>query len=465
MTFVSPGTPVPCCVDVRDGYVPRARYALRMLLLPLGLEPQWVEPSPESLYYGPRPTGHAGRTLAYAPEASSFYARGEAFRPAEATWRRLADEDVPVCFTDQAGRPDLVASAFLWLSGWQERTAGLRDEHGRVPYAGSLNAVLGTARRPVVDAYRASLAGQLRRTGLEPRVRRWGGRPWAFCPTHDVDYLRKWRPGILYRELVEYLMLNRRDVPPSRRIARARKACRQMIGRDPYLRALHEMPLDVSDRGGTATYFVKTGSGDPHDVPYRIGSTLLRNWMGRLREGGFEIGLHPSYAALERLDRFREEKERLERAAGASVAAVRHHYLRYDPLRTGPMQQELGFRIDSTLGYAEHEGFRRGTCMPFQVYDLERDLPLDVWEMPLALMDSTLFNRRRLRAAQAAEVTGELAEACQKYGGVLVGLWHTTLGDEIDCPGWRTHFLHALDTARQGEAVIASLSDALRAWA
>ena len=33
--------PLPCCVEASASYLPRAHYGLRMLLLPLGIDPRW----------------------------------------------------------------------------------------------------------------------------------------------------------------------------------------------------------------------------------------------------------------------------------------------------------------------------------------------------------------------------------------------------------------------------------------
>ncbi|MEX0820921.1 MAG: polysaccharide deacetylase family protein [Rhodothermales bacterium] len=456
-------------MDVRPSLVPKMRFALRMLLVPLGLEPDWIEEDrvDGALYYGANPErASAARVVfPYASSAAPFFERTAPFDVKNAARHRLASREVPVFFVDEHGRPDLVASSFLWLSGWQEWTDGRRDEHGRVRYADALSAQFDTALHPVVDAYRVDVERQLQAGGMEVKRRRWGDDRWAFCATHDVDYLRKWRPGILYREFVDYLLLNRRGDSFAERIRRTMHVLGAMGGQDPYRRAMEEMPRLVTDKGGTATYFVKSGGEDPHDVPYRVDSTFMRTWLARLAASGFEVGLHPSYVTVDEPKRLESEKQRLDRVASRPVVSVRQHYLRFDPATTPALYDRLGFEVDSTLGFAEHEGFRRGTCLPYQLYDLERDRPTKVWEMPLGLMDSALFNRRRLSADQALRAVQELASACKQHGGVLVGLWHTTLGDEMDHPGWKAHFIRSLDHATEEGAAMFSLSDALKEWA
>ncbi len=52
--------PLPCCVEAPASYLPRAQYGLRMLLLPLGIDPRWVDREDftgQGLYYGLEPDG------------------------------------------------------------------------------------------------------------------------------------------------------------------------------------------------------------------------------------------------------------------------------------------------------------------------------------------------------------------------------------------------------------------------
>lgn len=458
-----------CCIEAPPAYVPKARYALEMLLGPLGIDPRWVGRdalAAGGLYYGPHPDGLPAGVLVrpLRPETIAFFERRtayEASRVPSVTWEQ---ETWPVLFDDGTPYGDLVASAFFWLSGWQEYVVPTRDAHGRFPHAASLQAALGTTARPVVDAYREMLAGQLRSHGIPVARRSWQGHRWALCPTHDIDYLRKWRPGILYREVVHYAVQNRRRVPPAGRIRRLGTVLADWLRPgDPCRTAFERMQAEVTARGGTATYFLKAAARDPHDVAYPVDAPYLRRRVDALRAEGFEIGLHPSYPAHTNRAFLEEERDRLARVAGGPLTSVRQHYLRYEGPLTSRLHAELGFRIDSTLGFAEHEGFRHGTCLPFRIYDVDADAPLDVWEMPLAVMESALFNRRGLQGDAARAATAAVLQACRRFGGVCVALWHNTLWDEMDYPGWGRHFLETLDAAQAEGALVASLRDALDA--
>ena len=461
---------LPCCIEAPEAFVPQARYAVRMLLTPLGFDPRWTSRAvltAPSLYYGPDVQLPEGvQRLPLREETLAYFADRSPYPPEQARWRHWQGESWPVLFGgEDQEEDDLVASAFFWLAGWQEHTTAVRDQHGRFPHAASLQARWGTAARPAVEVYRAWLGEQLAALGLPVRRRRWGAHTWALCPTHDIDYFRKGRLGALRRELGLGAPGETPKAPPDvrmRRIARAAGAA--LRPGDVYRAALDRMPRETLQRGGRGTYFFKTGAHGPHDAQSAPNPRDLRRYIAALEEAGFEVGLHPSYHAHTHAGYLWHEKERLEALTAQPVASVRQHYLRYEMPATPRLHEAAGFRVDATLGFAEHEGFRHATCLPFPLFDIGRNAPLDVWEMPLALMDAALFNRRHLSPAEAQQATDELLRTCKRFGGVGVMLWHNVLWDEEDHAGWGRHFLQTLDRARAQGALITSLREALNQW-
>ncbi|MFQ5570879.1 MAG: polysaccharide deacetylase family protein [Rhodothermales bacterium] len=440
-----------------------------MLLLPLGIDPTWVareDLTGRSLYYGPRPGDLGEDILRFRlhPGTLSYFERRTAYQEEWVRWRRWDGEQWPILFGNDR-EDDLIASAFFWLSGWQEHTLPERDRHGRFPHQASLQARLGMTSRPSVDAYRDILAAKLIARGIPLHRRTWGDAIWALCPTHDIDYLRKWRKGMVYREIVEYLGLNRRHVSLRERFGRFGRFVRDWLRPgDVYRYAFERMQKEVSARQGTATYFFKTAAHGPNDVFYNPEDAYLGQRIGRLEESGYEIGLHPSYHAHTHKEYLVEERDRLDGLLTQTPISVRQHFLRYESPATPRIQREAGFWIDSSLGFSEHEGFRHATCLPFLRFDTGANEPLNLWEMPLAVMESFLFNRRELTPEEARQATLDIMRTCRRFGGVAVMLWHNVLWDELDHPGWGQHFIDTLDAALDQGGKILSLKDALGLW-
>lgn len=436
-----------------------------MLLLPFGLEPQWVgraDLQSGSLYYGQHLEGLPDKVVAVRlhEETIAYFSSRTPYLVDKVQWIKWDGEDWPVLFAD-----DFIADTFFWLSGWQEYTQPQRDQHGRFLYRHSLQAYLGTATRPVVEVHRARLADRLIEAGILTQQRTWGEASWTLCPTHDIDYLQKWRKGMVYREVVLYFLRNLRQVSASERIRRLLAFFRDWIKPgDVYRLAFDRMHKEVVQREGTATYFLKTGAHGKNDVAYSLKDRFLLHKVAILEQDGFEVGLHPSYFAHTHASYLQEEYDQLSQLMGRQPGSIRQHYLRYEVPSTPRMQANSGFEIDSSLGFADHDGFRHSTCLPFQVYDPVGDHPLDLWAMPLVIMESALFNRRSLSLEEACSTTDEVLQTCKRFGGAAVMLWHNVLWDEMDHPGWGAHFIHSLDEATSQGARIASLHEAFHAW-
>ena len=456
-----------CCIEAPGEYVVKARYALSMLLMPLGIKPIWVQReqlAAGGIYYGPAnvQVGSEVIHIHLQPRTIAFFQYGTAYSTTDVSWRFWENERWPVLFGGPEDKgDDFIASTFFWLSGWHEYTVPRRDFHGRFPFVASLQSELGIGAMPCVDAYRERLGRLLQDFGVTLRRRTWNGKEWAFCPTHDIDYIRKWRPGMIYREVVQYLMANRLQHAFPKRLKRFGLFAVDLVRPvDIFWSSLKRIIKETHRRDGAGTYFFKAAAHGPRDVHYSLHRARVKRTISWLLAHNFEVGLHPSYFAYNHPGYMGEEKKRLEDVSKQDLQSVRQHYLRYD-LNTSRLHVDEGFKIDSTLAFADREGFRRGTCLPFKVFDIDSNIELDLWEMPLCVMDGTVFNYRHLSGDLALDVTIELMQWCKRFGGVCVGLWHNTLWDELDFPGWGDHFIASMDYAIGEGAYMGTLSDSL----
>jgi len=126
-------------------------------------------------------------------------------------------------------------------------------------------------------------------------------------------------------------------------------------------------------------------------------------------------------------ERLAAEKARLDAVLGETHYGGRQHYLRFQAPDTWRHWEQVGLAYDSTLAFADHEGFRGGTCHPFRPFDVQQDRELNLWEHPLIVMDRTLLNYRGLAPAQAVERVLQLARRCKSVEGDLILLWHNSL--------------------------------------
>ncbi|MCB0015332.1 MAG: polysaccharide deacetylase family protein, partial [Anaerolineales bacterium] len=175
-----------------------------------------------------------------------------------------------------------------------------------------------------------------------------------------------------------------------------------------------------------AAFYFMTSEPGPRDDGYQLASSPGQAALARIRGAGHELGLHPGYTTFLDTAELERQRERFAAATGLTSYGGRQHYLRFRVPQTWRDWADAGFRYDSTLGYATAPGFRAGTCLPFQPYDLAADEPIDLIELPLIAMDVTFTSPTYLglTPAQAEAQILELARRCQAVAGCFTLLWH-----------------------------------------
>jgi len=318
---------------------------------------------------------------------------------------------------------DILAATFFMLSRWEETVVPVRDQHDRFPATASVAYRHGFLDRPIVDEYALIL-----QAWLKTLVPQWTPEPRSFSVrlSHDIDQVQRF-PGTW--QAVRTLggdIIKRRSLAAAIDTARSYMACRGSHDRDPFIQAIFEL-AGLSERYGftSSFYFMGAGRSD-FDSGYDPASPAVRSCIDTLRNRGHEIGFHPGYYTFDKPDRFQQEKAAFDRVMNGERYGGRQHFLRFGTPVTWRCWEEAGMLYDSTMTYADHEGFRCGTCHPFRPFDIERDRELDVLEIPLIIMDGTLRQYRNLSPEQAENVILKLAERCKQVNGTFTLLWHNS---------------------------------------
>lgn len=318
---------------------------------------------------------------------------------------------------------DLVAATFFMLSRWEETVVPTRDEHDRFPATASLAYRQGFLAQPVVDEYALIFRAWLQR--LVP--------DWTPCPrqftvklSHDVDRLRRFPTlGRGLRALAGDL-LKRREVGFA--LQTAPETIRTALNPQRalyYRRVFWLAELSQKHDLDSAFYFHATPPGY-WDFRYDVSSDALRRCIDRLQDLGCEVGLHPGYDTPTDFARLQEEKARLDHLIRTPDYGGRQHYLRFKVPDTWRNWERVGLRYDTTMGYADYEGFRCGTCHPFRPFDLGEDRQLNLWEHPLVVMDGTLVAQRSMSPSEGEATILTLARRCKHVGGEFTLLWHNS---------------------------------------
>ena len=71
-----------------------------------------------------------------------------------------------------------------------------------------------------------------------------------------------------------------------------------------------------------------------------------------------------------RFELFIKDKERIENIIEQKLTFGRAHYLRFEIHATWQIWEDANMEWDSSLSYADKEGFRCGVCYPYSVFDI-----------------------------------------------------------------------------------------------
>ncbi len=308
----------------------------------------------------------------------------------------------------------------------RERRAVPRDRFGRVPSSENALVQAGVEREPVLSVA-ASRFGNAVVTAAGARPVRFAapwphGRRWAAALTHDLDVVALWP---LFASLRIAELAKKRD---GARLGDVLKSIPGALTGSPVRRGVDAV-LDA-ERGLVATWFILCGTPNSGtvrrgDLTYRPESRATREIIEKVASAGHEIALHGSFETFERDGAFNEQRDRLARIAGRPVAGVRQHFLRIRPGRTELAMHAAGFRYDSTVGYADRNGFRAGVADVLPVWEPAIERASGFLEMPFCFMDRALSKYRGEEdpAAWTADAL-TLAATCRDLGGLWVGIWH-----------------------------------------
>lgn len=194
--------------------------------------------------------------------------------------------------------------------------------------------------------------------------------------------------------------------------------------------------MDVNEKAGNkmAFYFLVDQSVPAFDAHYSIDEPRIRQLMRRIYDRGHEIGLHASYGTYKDAKQIKKEADKLrqvmdEEGIKQDEIGSRQHYLRWSTPETARHLEAAGIAYDTTLGYADHAGFRCGTSHEFPLFDIENQKVLALRERPLITMEASVLSPKYMNMGysdKTLDYMRSLREKCFSYGGNYTLLWHNS---------------------------------------
>jgi hypothetical protein len=252
------------------------------------------------------------------------------------------------------------------------------------------------------------------------------GHSFGVCLTHDIDDI----------------------YPPGRQFAW------KLLGRkhSPYRNFRDIIRLEQEYGGESSFYFLGNGN-DIRRFRYDVEDVEID--LGQIVDQGCEVGLHGGYHTYGNLGAMKEEKRRVERALNRTIHGYRNHYLSFKIPDTWDLLSRAGFGYDTTLGYNDRPGFRNGMCHPFRPFSLATGKPVDIAEIPLTIMDESLFWGERT-CEEAWPLARQLIDDVAACGGVITLLWHNNVFGSGFRDPWIKMYRKILQRCREKNAWITS---------
>jgi peptidoglycan/xylan/chitin deacetylase (PgdA/CDA1 family) len=283
---------------------------------------------------------------------------------------------------------------------------------------------------------------------------------FALILTHDVDRVYKtyqYLPSILNSVI---------NIKPSTLFYNLKNMLLKRGKYNPYW--AFDILFDLENNLGVkSTYFFlnEKGTLNPFSLQswilyrgiYDIESSPIIEVITKLRNNGFEIGVHGSYNSYNNFDLLLTEKKILESITNSEVKGIRQHYLNYDLSITPKIHNQCGFLYDSSIGFKPNIGigFRRGTSFPFKIA-LSDSNDSSLVEIPLLVMDGALDRISNFNDCV------KLIDQVEKYHGVLTILWHTHRFNNREYPKMTELYTNIINESRLRGAWIATASDVLK---
>lgn len=328
----------------------------------------------------------------------------------------INNQKITLCF-------DLLTLPFVLLSRFEETGPSTRDIHGRFLFKDSLADKYSFIDIPLVDEYALLIRSIAKKEFPDLQII---PRKSNYVSTHDIDLVSRFGNFKTNLRTLAADLLKYRSMSMFCTSLAQYHACRRDELKDPYLLAV-EMLLEkdlVSKR--KSLFFIKSLRAGEDDATYDIFGPQAAHLVRTVKERGGDIGLHGSYPSIDNPNSFIKEKRYLENVTEQPIGKGRQHFLRFDVKTTPQLWQNAGITDDYTLGFAEREGFRCGTCHPYPLYDLQNDAPLNVTEHPLIAMDGTFYQYQNTDPKTALEKIRQLQTTCEAVEGDFILLWHNT---------------------------------------
>jgi hypothetical protein len=304
------------------------------------------------------------------------------------------------------------------LTRWEEIAIEDRDKHGRFVEEKSLAIRHNFYKRPIVNEYAEFLWNILQKLGFSDNRKI---KKFQFYPTHDIDFLFKYDKFLKCAKVLTGDLVKRKSLSIFKDSVKKIYTIKAKKSTDVF--DTFDFLMDVSEsKGVKSRFYFMPGIIGENDVEFNISDESVREKIDNILDRGHLVGIHPTYNSFNDAKQLKLELSRIQ-SIYLNISEGRQHFLRFQNPNTWQIWDDLGLKIDSTIGFYSTIGFRAGICCEYPVFNVETGKVLDLLERPLVLMDTAL--RREADTPEEFLLKAlEIIQTVKKYNGDFVLLWH-----------------------------------------
>lgn len=334
---------------------------------------------------------------------------------------------------------DILKSSFYLLSGYQEYDDNDLDQWGRPKWENSIQYESQDTNTPLVNYYFRWISEAIEKyciiNSIQFKRKQLFNHP-VLNLTHDIDTVRYFNPKLCAYRFAQLVGLRPAD---TQRGIIAKAAFRSLLHllhikqqKNPWW-SFNEIMNVERYFGYKSTWFILPNDGGPFSADYSWNDDDIVDVFTRITNNGNELGIHGPINS-QTADVYNKHLADLKAKFKTASNSHRQHFLCVNQDAMIELDKS-DIEIDCSLGYSHSEGWRNGYCLPFHPFDHKNQKMLDIWEVPLAMMDVSVLNHKKLSYDDIFNVCGELLDETREYNGVFSLLWHNSTFDELYHPG------------------------------
>ncbi len=323
----------------------------------------------------------------------------------------------PIIYSQNSEKPDWLASAFYLINSFQEYSTDLNaesfDRFGRFKYENSFQNEFSCIEKNLVQEYLNEFCKEyLKKHNLETIK-----RPSSVFVSHDIDTMY----GSFLEDGLWAIKRGRIDI--------VLKLIMNEMLMNPHWSNIDKVIKIDSDYDIIGTFFwiatKKTSVNGVKNADYSVAKEKRFINLSKYN------GLHKSSLSTT----IEHELKELP----FDTKLNRYHFLKITLPSSFEELEKSNIKLDASLGFAEHIGFRNSYGLPYSPFNISTQEPYSFVEIPLNVMDGTLHRYMKIPVKETAARVIDFFER-NSNDAVISLLWHNTYFTKYKYSGYLNEY-------------------------